>query len=63
MNWVDYREAVLKALEDMSDEGRINAVIVMQALARNFPRRHPAVLTLISALHPATAGERPRDIK
>ena len=58
MNWVDHREAILKALENMSDEGRINAVIVMQALARNFPRRHPAVLTLISArLLPATAGE------
>lgn len=58
MNRVDHRDVVLKALEEMSDEGRINAVIVMQALARNFPRRHPAVLTLISArLLPTTAGE------
>lgn len=58
MNLFNHREAVLKALEGMSDEGRINAVIVMQALARNFPRRHPAALTLISARPlPAPAGE------
>lgn len=45
----DRRAAMLEAFDKLSDRGQHNALVSLHALARTFPARDPAKLSLVGS--------------
>jgi hypothetical protein len=45
----DRRAAMLEAFDSMSDESQIDALFMLQSIARSAPRRPPAALRLVAS--------------